>query len=66
MYSTEEVTVPDVAVTRALALRARIPTDGGVLLFTVALHESLFLVSFAVIWSELFLPLPFFWSAVPT
>jgi hypothetical protein len=44
MYSTEEVTVPDVAVTRALALRAHIPTDGGVLLFTIALPESLFLV----------------------
>jgi hypothetical protein len=36
--------VADVAVMRALALRARIPTDGGVLLLAVALPELWFLV----------------------
>jgi hypothetical protein len=37
MYSAEEIVVADVAVTRALAPGARIPTEGGVLLLTVAL-----------------------------
>jgi hypothetical protein len=60
MYSAEEVVVADVAVMRALALRARIPADEGVQLLATALPESLFLVRFAAAWSELFLPSPFF------
>jgi hypothetical protein len=37
MYSAEEIVVADVVVTRALAPRAHIPTEGVVLLLTVAL-----------------------------
>jgi hypothetical protein len=44
MYSDEEVVVVDVDVMRALAPRAHIPTDGGVLLLAAALLESLFFV----------------------
>jgi hypothetical protein len=44
MYSAQEVVVADVAVTRALALRAHILADGGVLLLATALPKSLFLV----------------------
>jgi hypothetical protein len=43
MYSAEEAVVADVAVTTALALRARILADGGVLLLAAALHELFFL-----------------------
>jgi hypothetical protein len=44
MYSTEEVVVADAAVTRALAPRACILTDGGGLLLSAALSGLLFLV----------------------
>jgi hypothetical protein len=43
MYFADEVVVADVAVERALALRAHVPADGGVLLLTAALPELLFL-----------------------
>jgi hypothetical protein len=43
MYFADEVVVSDVAVERALALRAHVPADGGVLLLTAALPELLFL-----------------------
>jgi hypothetical protein len=60
MYFAEEVVVADVAVTRALAPRARVPADKCVLLLTTALPELLFLVRFVTAWSGLFLPSPFF------
>jgi hypothetical protein len=44
MCFAEEVAVADVAVMRALASRACVPTDGGILLLTAALPEWLFLV----------------------
>jgi hypothetical protein len=66
MYFAEEVVVADVAVMRALALKAHVPTDEGVLLLATAPPELLFLVRFVVAWSGLFLPSPFFWPAVPT
>jgi hypothetical protein len=65
MYSTKEVVVADVAVTRALALRAHIPADRGVLLLITALSELLFLIGVVAAWSGLFSPSPFFWPAVP-
>jgi hypothetical protein len=65
MYSAQEVAVADVAVTRALALRAHILADGGVLLLAIALNESHFPVSFVVAWYELFSPSPFFWPTIP-
>jgi hypothetical protein len=37
MYFAEEVDVADVAVMRALAPRAHVPTDGGDLLLAAAL-----------------------------
>jgi hypothetical protein len=46
MYFAEEVVVADVAVTRAIAPRAHVPADGGVLLLTAALPELLFLIRF--------------------
>jgi hypothetical protein len=48
MYFAEEVVVADVAVTRAIAPRAHVPADGGVLLLTAALPELLFLIRFVV------------------
>jgi hypothetical protein len=65
IYSAEEVAMADAAIMRALALRARILADGGVLLLATALPELLFLVQFLATWSELFSPSPFFWPAVP-
>jgi hypothetical protein len=44
MYFAEEVAMADVAVTRALAPRTRVPADGGVLLLATVLPELLFLV----------------------
>jgi hypothetical protein len=65
MYSAEEVVVANVAVMRALASRAHIPADGGVLLLVATPPELLFLPQFVVAWSGLFSPSPFFWPAVP-
>jgi hypothetical protein len=42
LYFAEEVAMADVAVARALALRARVPANVGVLLLTAALPELLF------------------------
>jgi hypothetical protein len=60
MYSAKQVAVVDAAV-----MRAHSPTDGGVLLLFAALPELQFLVRFVAAWTELFLPSPFFWPAIP-
>jgi hypothetical protein len=49
----------DVAITRAPASRAHIPTNGGVLLLAAALPELIFLVRFVVAWSGLFFAIAF-------
>jgi hypothetical protein len=49
----------DVAVTRAPAPRAHIPTDGGVLLLAAALPALIFLVQFVVAWSGPFFAIAF-------
>jgi hypothetical protein len=64
MYSSEEVVVADVVVTMAPTPRARIPTDGGVLLLITALPELLFLIRFIAAWFGLFSPSLFFWPYV--
>jgi hypothetical protein len=45
-YFAEEVVVGDVAIAKALTLRAHIPASEGVLLLIAALPELLFLVQY--------------------
>jgi hypothetical protein len=47
-YFAEEVVVGDVAIAKALTLRAHIPASEGVLLLIAALPELLFLVQYVV------------------
>jgi hypothetical protein len=56
MYSVGEVAI---AIMKALAPKAHVPADEGVLLLIVALPELLFLVQFIATWSGLFSPSPF-------